>query len=44
MIGLREGGERVIVVPSALAFGRFAKPPIPANATLVYDVILNTIP
>jgi FKBP-type peptidyl-prolyl cis-trans isomerase len=44
MVGMREGGERVIVVPSALAFGPFAKPPIPANATLVFDVILNTIP
>jgi FKBP-type peptidyl-prolyl cis-trans isomerase len=44
MIGMREGGERVIVVPSALAFGRFAQPPIPANATLVFDVILSTLP
>lgn len=42
--GIHVGGERVIVVPSALAFGSFAKPPIPANSTLVFDVILNDIP
>jgi FKBP-type peptidyl-prolyl cis-trans isomerase FkpA len=44
MVGMQAGGERVIVVPSALAFGSFAKPPIPANSTLVFDVILNDIP
>lgn len=44
MVGMQVGGERVIVVPSALAFGPYAKPPIPANATLVYDAILNGLP
>jgi FKBP-type peptidyl-prolyl cis-trans isomerase len=44
LVGMQPGGERVIVVPSALAFGSFAKPPIPANSTLVFDVILNQIP
>jgi FKBP-type peptidyl-prolyl cis-trans isomerase len=44
LVGMRAGGERVVVVPSALAFGSFAKPPIPANATLVFDVILSDIP
>jgi len=44
MVGMQVGTERVIVVPSALAFGRYAKPPIPANATLVFDVILNNMP
>jgi FKBP-type peptidyl-prolyl cis-trans isomerase len=34
----------VVVVPSALAFGSFAKPPIPANATLVFDVVLGDLP
>lgn len=44
MIGMAEGGERVVVVPSALAFGQLGKPPIPPNATLVFDVVLSTIP
>jgi len=44
MLGMHVGGERVVVVPSALAFGSFAKPPIPANATLVFDVVLGDIP
>jgi hypothetical protein len=44
MVGMQAGGDRIIVVPSALAFGSFAKPPIPANSTLVYDVVLNIIP
>jgi FKBP-type peptidyl-prolyl cis-trans isomerase len=44
MIGMQEGGERVVVVPSALAFGDLGKPPIPPNATLVFDVLLKTIP
>jgi len=44
MVGMQPGGERIIVVPSALAFGAFAKPPIPANSTLVFDVILNQVP
>ena len=44
MLGMREGGERIIVIPSANAFGSFDKPPIPANSTLVFDVILNQIP
>ena len=44
IVGMRAGGERVIVVPSALAFGSFAKPPIPANSTLVFDVVINQIP
>ncbi|HTI65413.1 MAG TPA: FKBP-type peptidyl-prolyl cis-trans isomerase, partial [Gemmatimonadaceae bacterium] len=43
--GMRVGGERILVVPSALAFGpRNDVPGIPPNSTLVYDVILGFIP
>lgn len=44
MIGMQTGEERAIVIPSALAFGQFGKAPIPPNATLVYDVVLDIIP
>jgi FKBP-type peptidyl-prolyl cis-trans isomerase len=44
MVGMQVGTERIIVVPSALGFGSNALPPIPANATLVFDVILNQLP
>lgn len=43
--GMRVGGERVLVVPSALGFGpRTDVPGVPPNSTLVYDVILGFIP
>jgi hypothetical protein len=43
--GMRVGGERILVVPSALAFGpRTDVPGVPPNSTLVYDIILGFIP
>jgi FKBP-type peptidyl-prolyl cis-trans isomerase len=44
LIGMQAGGERVVVVPSELAFGQYGKSPIPPNATLIFDVVMNTIP
>ena len=43
--GMRVGGERILVIPSALGFGpRTDVPGVPPNSTLVYDVILSLIP
>lgn len=43
--GMRVGGERILVVPSALGFGpRTDVPGVPPNSTLVYDVILGFLP
>jgi FKBP-type peptidyl-prolyl cis-trans isomerase len=42
--GMHEGGERIVVVPSALGYGPTPQPGIPPNSTLVFDVIVNQIP
>jgi FKBP-type peptidyl-prolyl cis-trans isomerase FkpA len=44
MAGMREGGERIIVVPSALGYGNTTEPGVPPNSTLIFDVILNQLP
>jgi FKBP-type peptidyl-prolyl cis-trans isomerase len=44
MPGMRVGGERVIVIPSALGFGSSPFGGVPRNSTLIYDVRLEQIP
>jgi len=44
MQGMREGGERLIVIPSALGYGNTPGAPVPPNSTLIIDVILNQLP
>ena len=50
IIGLREGlqgmlpgGERLLVIPSALGFGS-SSGAVPPNSTLIYDIILDAAP
>jgi len=43
MIGMKEGGSRVIIVPSDMAYGRKGYGPIPGNATVVYAIELLEI-
>ena len=41
---MKEGGRRIIIVPSAMGYGKAGSPPtIPANAPLVFVVDLKSV-
>ena len=40
LVGMRVGGERRLLLPPGLAFGAAGSPPVPPNASLVFDVML----
>jgi len=43
VIGMKQGGERVLVIPSEMAYGNRDVGPIPANSTLVFSIKLLEI-
>ena len=44
VVGMRVGGQRRLVIPPELAYGNTSPGPgIPANATLVFDITLNSV-
>ena len=43
IIGMKEGGERVLVVPASLGYGNAIVDPLPANATLLFSIKLLSI-
>jgi FKBP-type peptidyl-prolyl cis-trans isomerase len=43
LIGMKKGGQRILVIPSELAYGNRAVGPIPANANLVFAIELVDI-
>lgn len=43
MIGMKEGGERRIIIPAEDAYGPSAREGIPANSDLVFDIKLEKV-
>lgn len=43
LLGMKAGGQRIIIIPADKAFGKNGYGPVPANATVVYAVELVSV-
>jgi len=43
LVGMKEGGQRVLVIPASMAYGAQAVGAIPANSTLIFEVTLDKV-
>jgi len=44
LVGMKQGGERRLIIPAALAYGATGSPPtIPPNSVLIFDVTMGAV-
>ena len=43
LVGVKAGGTRRLIIPPSLAYGSQANGPIPANATLIFDITVIAV-
>lgn len=43
LIGMRQGGKRMIIIPPTLGYGSTARAGIPANSILIFNISLTSV-
>ena len=43
LVGMRQGGKRMVIMPPTLGYGSVARAGIPANSILIFSISLTTV-